>query len=376
MSLVPCCVVKQIAWVVVFAGLSCQSAGSGPLVPAITATTPSTNQAPATTAQVGMVFNHKLSDPSTEAGRISVVWGAVSSSPPGVVNLLYLSQTGSQVSLAWLRQNHPDWIEYKCDRRTIPYQFGSAIHVPLDFANPNVQQWVITTMVAPAMAAGYSGVGFDNIWLYNGWKRCGHYSTRRRWVPQYSALARDTRYAASVLAWAPAMRDRVHQLARPGTSFIFGLNYSFTTAVKLSIQSRLINTGDLWLDECGVTRCGRGAPPASSWAATHSMIHGFHGCYFSNNEMNTSDAKMRGWALANYLLERGSCSYLSMERPQQYGTLLDFPEYHLDPGLPQEAAHLVSGRWVRRYSHVTVMVNPRTGSFEFVPRTWLAGPTA
>ena len=383
MSLVPSCVMKRIAWVVVFAGLSCQSAGSAPPSPAVTATTPSANQSlPTTTVQVGLVFNYKLADPKIEAGRISVVWGAVSGSPPGVVNLLYLSQTGAQVSLAWLRQNHPDWIEYKCDRRTIAYQFGSVKHVPLDFANPDVQQWVITTIVAPAVAAGYSGVGFDNIWLYNGWKRCGHFSTSGRWVAQYSGLERDPRYAASVLAWAPAMRDRVHQLVRPdgaysnGNSFIFGLNYSFTTAVKPSIQSQLINTADLWLDECGVTRCGRGAPPASFWAATHSMIHGFYGCYFSNNEMNTRDAAMRRWALANYLLERGSCSYLSMERPQQYGTLLDFPEYHLDPGLPLEAAHLVSGRWVRRYSHVTVMVNPRTGSFEFVPRTWLATPTA
>ena len=205
-----------------------------------------------------------------------------------------------------------------------------------------------TATGAPALAAGYSGVGFDNLWLYNGWKRCGHFSTSRRWVQQYSGLARDANYAASVLAWAPAMRDRVHQFVvmrnrahSGGKSFVFGFNYSFTPAVNLSIQAQLVDTADLWLDECGVTRCGRGAPPAASWAAIHSMIHGFHGCYFSNNEMNTSDAAMRGWALANYLLERGSCSYLSMERPQQYGTLLDFPEYHLDPGLPLEGAHLV-----------------------------------
>ncbi len=375
---------KRIAWVMVFAGLNCQSAVSAQPSPAVSASTPSANQLmPPTTVQVGLVFNHKLSDPKIEVGRISVVWGALSGSPSGVLNLLYASQTEALVSLAWLRQNHPDWIEYKCDRRTIPYQFGSVKQIPVDFANPDVQEWMISAMVAPALAAGYSGVGFDNLWLYNGWSRCGHFSTSGKWVQQYSGFARDAKYAASVLTWAPAMRDRVHQLvvARDGVyssgkSFIFGINYSFTTAVHLSIQDQLVDTADLWLDECGVTQCGRGAPPAASWAATQNMIHGFHGCYFSNNEMNTSDAAMRGWALANYLLERGSCSYLSIERPQQYGVLLDFPEYHLDPGLPQEVAHLVSGRWVRRYSNVTVMVDPRTRSFEFVPRTWRGTGTA
>ena len=366
---------KRIAWVVVFAGLSCQSPGSAAPSPAFT---PSANQSmPPTTVQVGLVFNHKLLDPKIEVGRVSVVWGAVSGSPPGVLNLLYASQTESPVSLAWLRQNHPDWIEYKCDRRTIPYQFGSVQQIPVDFANPEVQDWMISAMVAPAAAAGYSGVGFDNLWLYNGWSRCGHVSTSGKWVKQYSGRERDAKYAASVLAWATAMRDRVHQFVvrdganSSGKSFIFGLNYSFNAQVNLPMQHQLVDTADLWLDECGVTRCGQGVPRAASWTATHSMIQGFHGCYFSNNEMNTSNAATRGWALANYLLERGSCSYLSMERPQQYGVLLDFPEYHLDPGLPLEVAHIVSGRWVRRYSNVTVMVDPRTRTFEFVPRTWL-----
>jgi hypothetical protein len=370
---------KRIAWVMVFAGLSCsQSAGSATPSPAVIASTPS--PIPTTTAQVGLVFNYKLPDPTIEVGRISVVWGAGSASPPGVINLLYASQTGTPLSLAWLRQNHPDWIEYKCDRRTIPYQFGSNNQVPVDFANPDVREWMISAIVAPALDAGYSGVGFDNLWLYNGWKRCGHFSTSRRWVQQYSGLDRDAKYAASVLGWASAMRDRVHQFVvmrnrahSGGKSFVFGFNYSFTPAVNLSIQAQLVETADLWLDECGVTRCGRGALMAAAWAENHSMIHGFQGCYFSSNEMNTTNASMRRWTLANYLLERGSCSYLSMQRPQQYGVLLDFPEYHLDPGLPLEDAHLLSGRWVRRYSKVTVTVDPRTGSFDFVPRTWLGG---
>lgn len=374
---------KRIAWVMVFAGLSCsQSAGSAPPSPAVIASTPSPST-PTTTVHVGLVFNYSVSDPTIEVGRIGVVWGASSASPSGVINLLYASQTGVPVSVAWLRQNHPDWIEYKCDRRTIAYQFGSLKHIPVDFANPAVQEWVISAMVAPALAAGYSGVGFDNMWLYNGWRRCGHYSTSGRWVQQYSGSQSDAKYAASVLAWAPAMRDRVHQLvvsragaAPSGKSFIFGFNYSYTTALKFSIQAELVRNADLWLDECGVTRCGQGALKAAAWASNHSMIRGFHGCYFGSNEMNTSNAAMRAWALANYLLERGSCSYLSMERPQQYGKLLDFPEYHLDPGLALEVAHLVSGRWVRRYSKVTVTVDPRTGSFEFVPRTWLGTRTA
>jgi len=369
-----------MTWVAVLAGLCCcHSAISASPSPTNVGQTSAANRTPSATAvQVGMVFNYRVPDPQIEAGRIAAVWGAGSGSPRGVLNLLYASQTEAPVSLAWLRQNHPDWIEYKCDRRTIPYQFGSLTQIPVDFANADVQAWMISALVAPALAAGYSGVGFDNLWLYNGWLRCGHFSTGGQWVQQYRGTERDANYAANVLAWASAMRDRVHQLlAVParihgrGKASVFGINYSFTTAVALSIQDQLVDTADLWLDECGVTRCGQGPPPASSWEAVHSMIRGFHGCYFSNDEMNTGDATMRGWAVANYLLERRSCDYLSMEQPQQYGVLLDFPEYHLDPGLPLEIAHLTGGRWVRRYSRLTVTVDPRTSSFEFGSRTSL-----
>lgn len=315
---------------------------------------------PTPTIQVGQVFNYKVLNPSLEIGRVGMVWGARTSKPAGITNLLYVSSDVAPRSMgAWLTQAHPDWIERRCDR-SVPFQFGHA-GLPIDFANPDVQQWLIDAVVAPAVAAGYSGVGFDNLWLYNAWERCGHYSADGRWVRQYSGKIIDSTYMNDVVAWAEAMRARVHAL-KPG--FLFALNYSYYIGgIGTATQQSLVDTADIWLDECGVTRCGQGKPRASAWAAMQSMISAFRGCYFANDEMDTSDQAMRGWAVANYLLTKRSCSYLAIEKPQQYGTLLDFPEYSIDAGVALEAGHALGNLWVRRYSKLTVQVDPTDGSY-------------
>jgi hypothetical protein len=107
--------------------------------------------------------------------------------------------------LAWYQANHPDCIEYQCDRTTVAYEFGDP-NVPLDTTNPSVEQYIEQTYIEPTLAAGtgYDGIAFDNLRFNNGgtWsgQRCGHYDSSGNWVQQYNGTANDPAYRAAVFA--------------------------------------------------------------------------------------------------------------------------------------------------------------------------------
>jgi hypothetical protein len=85
--------------------------------------------------------------------------------------------------LSWFMENHPDWLEYKCDRKTIAFEFNQPSDIPLDIANPEVMTWLERTFYSPVAASGqYQHLDFDNFQWGNGgsWsgQRCGHYDIR------------------------------------------------------------------------------------------------------------------------------------------------------------------------------------------------------
>jgi hypothetical protein len=41
-------------------------------------------------------------------------------------------------SIKWYKTNHPDWLEYRCNKETLAYEFSDKTHAPLDFSNPGV----------------------------------------------------------------------------------------------------------------------------------------------------------------------------------------------------------------------------------------------
>ena len=68
--------------------------------------------------------------------------------------------------ITWWHEHHPDWIMYRCDRKTVAY-WGTetaATHgsVPLDFTNPDVVDWQIQNQSSVATKFGYSAMAFDN----------------------------------------------------------------------------------------------------------------------------------------------------------------------------------------------------------------------
>ncbi|MBV8373171.1 MAG: hypothetical protein JOY69_07900, partial [Candidatus Eremiobacteraeota bacterium] len=112
---------------------------------------------------LNLVFNYAVHDLKREIGVVDIVWGASSPNPPQVFNEFYtpFEREGlyapSNHSLQWWKTHHADWIEYRCDRTSIAWEFGDRHDVPLDIANPAFLRFQRSGAVAPALDAGYDG---------------------------------------------------------------------------------------------------------------------------------------------------------------------------------------------------------------------------
>lgn len=69
-------------------------------------------------------------------------------------------------NLSWWQHHHPDWVLYRCDRKTPATYWGNKI--PLDLTNPEVRQWQLNgppaenpESVAAIVAAGFDAVSLD-----------------------------------------------------------------------------------------------------------------------------------------------------------------------------------------------------------------------
>jgi hypothetical protein len=70
----------------------------------------------------------------------------------------------------------------------------------------------------------------------------------------------------------------------------------------------------------------------------------------------------RLWVIANYLLVKNDCTYMYMsgfnDQNQDYGRLIQFPEYMIKIGHPTTAMKKTQGVWERVLSTGLTLVNP------------------
>lgn len=322
---------------------------------------------------LNLVFNYHVKNLQSEVGVVDVVWGSRSPDPKQVYNQSYTTferddPYGSLHSLAWWKQHHPDWIEYRCDRH-VAFEFGEP-NVPFDIANPDVLAYQRRSAVDPALAAGYGGIDFDNLELGNYWHRCGHYNASGQWVHQYSGKDVDPRYTKAVLAWAAGTFAYLHSHSQTAT---MAINFSYDSNFSTVDNHTLATRTDEVLDEGGFTNYGtKGQNVADSqeWHHIVGLIHAVQahkGCYMENGEepglsKNITQAE-RLWVVANYLLTRDDCTYVWMSGftrsgAQGYGRILLYPEYKLAIGTPTGAAQGVYDAWERAYSGGLALANP------------------
>ena len=113
---------------------------------------------------VAQIFN-SASTPEDEIGKVDLVWGSVSpDQPAGVYNLYYYpfdrdadeGTGGTHHDITWFLANHPDWIEYTCDKKTPAYEYDDP-NVPLDITNPAVIDYMMQTYIYPCHPERISG---------------------------------------------------------------------------------------------------------------------------------------------------------------------------------------------------------------------------
>lgn len=339
---------------------------------------------PPTPSGVGLelVFNYNVANVERESGLIDVVWGADAPRPRDVFNQSYTTfqredryGPNPTHSVAWWKANHPDWIEYHCNRTKIAFGFGEP-NIPLDIANPAVWQYQRTSAVGPALRAGYQGMAFDNVDLDNDDGRCGHFTRSGSWVKQYSGNYADPRYARDVLAWARSTYAYVHAFS-PRATMAINFSYQFDAPRAQNLQ--LMESTDMVLDERGFTNWGGppNLPTTHAWnviAATIATLQAHGTCYMENGEEPGLSAKIapaeRLWVVANYLLSRDACTYVWISGftaggAQDYGRIILFPEYALAIGKPIGARTAAGAGWTRAYSGGLVLVNPSGSAVTF-----------
>jgi putative glycosyl hydrolase-like family 15 (GHL15) protein len=316
---------------------------------------------------LALVFDYRVPSSTRAKPPVDLIWGAVRPRGPlGVANGQYIRFDRDQVrhSLRWWRKHHPTWVIYRCDRRTPAREFGDP-NIPIDIANPAVRRFQWRTEVRPALAEGYSAIAFDNLFLSNAFGRCGHYDSKGAWVQRYSGGFHDPQMRTDVIAWARWFRSRIHSYpTHPG----MWMNFSYEFWESAADNWRLMSTADLIMDERGVTNWGNKPRPwatPSEWDAIFHSTRAFEAaghCYLLNGQEPRFGSAIprpaRLWNIANYLLIKDRCTFMHISGWQEYGKVLDYPEYGIPIGHPTGPPIEEHGAWRRSYSNGIVLVNP------------------
>ncbi len=310
-------------------------------------------------------------------GRVDLVWGSqFPSQPPGVYNLYYYpfdrdgdGQIGDlHHDLNYFLANHPDWVEYRCDKKSPAYEYGNP-NVPLDISNPDVLDYMLQYYLIPAINQGYQGIAFDNLDFNNNGGRCGVWKNGQ-WVGQ-------SNYVGDILKWAAFMYSQLHALnVSVAMNFPYDLN-------RPTDSNQLYQYADIIVDERGFTNWGRNPKDylsAGDWLANMQALQSLDAMgkgFVSINEMpedfdQVSQAEKQ-WAIANYLLVKGNFSYIAITGIQEYGRLNITPEYSAEIGHAINPMYQFKNLYMRDFSNGLAIVNPfpsQTYTINLIPGTY------
>jgi len=327
---------------------------------------------------VALIFNSRVDAPQDETGNVDLVWGShFPTQPKGVYNLYYYPFDrdrdggigGLHHDITYFLANHPDWIEYTCDRKTPAYEYGDS-NVPLDISNPAVIDYMMQTYILPAIRAGYQGIAFDNVDFNNNGYRCGVWRDGK-WVEQPN-------YIDNILTWASSMYARLHTLyVSVAMNFPYDLNHS-------AESDQIYQYLDIAVDERGFTNWGRsqsdyfsGGKWLTNMQALESLDANGKG-FVSINQMPEAFSQVsqaqKQWALANYLLVKGKYSYIAITGVQEYGHILTTPEYSATIGHALGVMVQSQNVYMRDFSNGLAIVNPSSSqsfTITLLPDTYL-----
>lgn len=336
------------------------------------------------------IFDRSVTDPSAYAGHVYYVWGSLSAQQPdGVVGSYYTTAFRNAplrtYTYDWFLANHPSWIEYTADRTTPAWEFGNHVYTPLDMGNPEVRQWYFSTIIEPAIAAGYKVIAVDNIGLRNDFGMSGHYDENGNWVQQFGSDPDDASFFTWVNDWLSSLSDGLHARGAAG-AFNITFNASLhdfsqdKSPAWLAATRKAIATSDIWLNEQGFTVHRTENVTDDEWLMMYDLIREFR-CkpMVIDNKLPTdtwdqASPEQRQWVAANYLLYREQPTMMVMTGLKDYAQYNDIPELDVDLGKPVTGPiGRGTGLWLRRYQHGMTVVNPSsTASAQLqLPGAWV-----
>lgn len=307
-----------------------------------------------------------------ETGVVDQVWGSYSATQPaGMYNAFYIpfsvddGFSSNSHTVDWYLANHPDWLEYACDKSTLAFQFGDDQRAPLDFANPDVRATQWSSAIDPALVQGYQSVAVDELSLFNDFHRCGHFDSAHHWVQQYSGNETDVRFRRDVLRWQSLTYRHIHRQSRTAT---MQLNRPYDPRASVDDNHLVMTTTDLLFDEGGFTNYGLDGdnyPSSDEWETIVGYLDYVQSqgvCYTTNGEEPEATEDItpaeRQWVIGNYLLVKNNCTYMYMTHAQGYGDVVTFPEYDIAIGRPKGAKFQTQGIWERKFTGGLTLVNP------------------
>ncbi len=235
---------------------------------------------------IGLPFDTHTT-PATYTGKVDYIWGSQypQQPPTGVFHTFYLPYDRDEDSrwsreahdLTWWKANHPDWIEYQCDKTTVAYEFGESTVVPLDITNPDEVAYMQQTYVDAALqgtllhypGVKFEGIAFDNPNFQNAGdstgQRCGHYDPAGNWVQQFNGTGNDPAYRQAIITWTKNMQAYMHShYPNNPMSENFSFDFSFPTD-----SNTLLSYIDIDNDEQGFTNGNTASQPdPNSWYYT------------------------------------------------------------------------------------------------------------
>jgi hypothetical protein len=309
------------------------------------------------------------------ARPVDLVWGADANAAklrawhqanPSIVLSSYLSfeRDSQRHDLAYWKRTHPDWILYQCDKVTPAYLYRQP-SVPLDFSNPIVVQWQLSTTVAQAEQLGYDALAVDDINLHNVGAACGHYQGTR-WVPLYSGQSSDSHWSASVLFWLKAMQQQLHSLSRP-LALISTLNLTGASSNDGDMASLLASVDGVVMADGFNSTSDR-----QDWVNYIDFMHYVQqqrkAIYVVNQftpppDQFALDNQQVQWALASYLMGEEGQAGLFIGKQEQFGEYLFYPSYSAAIGQPIGQMYRVAVSnggtvYLRDFSQGESIVNP------------------
>ncbi len=323
---------------------------------------------------VYQAFDYNIADPTSVAAQYDFVWGASlyqvaawRQGNPAIFLTYYIPfdrdfgtfmDNRALHTLAWWQAYHPDWILYRCDKKT-PAYFGSDPGVSLDFSNRAVIAWQMQTYAQPASQAGYNGIAADNVDLGNWAGACGVYR-KGTWVQLYNGQRLDDpAWQANVLFWLSQVQPALHALTPP-LSLIPNSSFADVPVTSALVQKMMAYVDGL-AEEDGFTRQGHGYLTDTAWLQHMSFIPSLQAqgkAYYSGNQFPSVGPQEIQWALASYLMCKEHAAALAISGIQQYGGINWYPEYAAQIGSPNGDMYQDQQVYWRSYTNGLTIVNP------------------